>query len=76
MRNRTRHYAAAVEAGARVRRSGRYLTREALRRDPALRDLVRCAGWSAVWGGAVQGWADANRELAPSNNPQGQGADA
>ncbi len=68
MKSRTQHYVAALAAGARVRRSGRYLTREALRRDPMIRDLIRCAGWSAVWGGAVQGWADANRELAPSNN--------
>lgn len=76
MKSRSIRYAAACEAGARVRRSGRYLTREALRRDPSIRDLIRCAGWSAVWGGAVQGWADANRELAPSNNPSGQAVEA
>lgn len=76
MTKRTATYAAAVDAGARVRASGRYLTREAVRRDPLLRDLIRCAGWGPVWGSAVQGWAEENRRRAPSNqDAQGQGAD-
>lgn len=76
MTRRQATYAAAVAAGARVRAAGRYLTCEAIRRDPTLRDLIRTAGWSAVWGGAVQGWAAENRRRAPSNqeqDDQGQG---
>ena len=72
MTRRQQTHLAASETGARVRAAGRYLTREAVRRDPRLRDLIRTAGFDAVWGSAVQGWSDENKRRAPSN--QGQGA--
>ena len=67
MTSRQQTSAAAFEAGRAVRASGRYLTQESIRRNPQLRDLIRCAGWSRVWGSAVQGWAAENKLRAPSN---------